>query len=74
MKERKLWLKMEIARLGVEWDNILQPSPSGFTVDNYHRWPMSKLSYVVSIQDKQSAYRRELWGIRLRQLFVYLTQ
>lgn len=43
-----------------EWDRLLEPSMTGFTVNNYHRWPLEKLEYVVSIQDREKKLRREL--------------
>lgn len=69
--ERELFLKREISRLDLEWDSILQPSPTGLTVNNYHHWPLSKLAYVVKLQDKRAAYKRELWDLRLKRWFGF---
>ncbi len=70
---RELYLRMEISRLEQEWHQLLQPSPLGFTVNNYHRWPLSKLSYVVDLQDTLAAYKRELWKLRLKRWFRFIT-
>lgn len=70
----------EIWRLEEEWETHCKPGYTGISgsfgmmsFDNYHRWPLHKLAYVVSLSEKKTALKKELRKLIGWRQYLYFT-